>query len=52
LIGRVTDAAEYAAAKALHLIVSSGGYAAAGADENDDDYGLDQQSSNDPYNGL
>jgi hypothetical protein len=51
LIGRVTDATEYAAAKMLNKIVTSGGYAA-GDDENGADYGSDQQSSDDPYNGL
>jgi hypothetical protein len=51
-IGMVTDADEYAAAKMLNKIVTSGGYAAEGADENSADYEADQRGSNDPFNGL
>jgi hypothetical protein len=53
LIGRVTDAAEYAAAKTLNKIVTSGGYTAEDPDEgNGADFGPDRQSSDDPFNGL
>jgi hypothetical protein len=52
LVGRVTDAAEYTAAKTLNKIVTSGGYAAEGSDEGGAEYGPDQHSSNDPCNGL
>jgi hypothetical protein len=54
LIGRVTDAAEYTAAKTLNRIITSGAYAAEDpTEENGASYGPDQQSSaDDPYQGL
>jgi hypothetical protein len=53
LIGRVTDAAEYAAAKTLNKIITSGAYEAENPDENGTSYGPDHQSpENDPYQGL
>jgi hypothetical protein len=52
LIGRVTDGAEYAAAKLLNKIITSGAYEAEDLEENGNGYGPDQQSSDDPYQGL
>jgi hypothetical protein len=54
LIGRVTDAAEYTAAKTLNRIITSGTYAAEDStEENGASCGPDQQSSaDDPYQGL
>jgi hypothetical protein len=52
LIGRVTDGAEYAAAKTLNRIITSGAYEAEDPEENG--YGPDKHQSpdDDPYQGL
>jgi hypothetical protein len=53
LIGRVTDAAEYASAKTLNNIVNSGGYTSEDPDEAGAGYSqAQQQPANDPFNGL
>jgi hypothetical protein len=52
LIGRVTDPAEYAAAKALNQLVSSGAYEADDREDDGADYSPIHRSQNDPFQGL